>query len=81
MIVYPNREHTLAGERALAALNCIEGEVMIIRRRIAEGADADHDTKILTDAVRRLTHNLAVLSTLREWRAAHEAAQAAGTEG
>jgi hypothetical protein len=58
---YPDR----ARERALAALNAIEGEVMIIRRRIADGATADHDTKILTDAVRRLTQNLTVLDTLR----------------
>lgn len=81
---YPNREHKnadgTARERAEAALNCIEGEVMIIRRRIADGADASHDVQILADAVRRLTHTLAVLETLRdvrEWHAADQAEEAA----
>lgn len=77
---YPNREHENADERAreraAAALNCIEGEVMIIRRRTRDGADADYDTQILSNAVRRLTHYLAVLGALRDVRDWHAADQA-----
>lgn len=74
---YPNREHgnadKAARRRALAALNGIEDETRMLRRKIAtEVADGD-DTQVLADHVRLLTRDLAVLGTLRDVREWHAA--------
>jgi hypothetical protein len=86
--VYPNREHRnadrAARRRAHKALDDIEAEVGILRRRLKQAdnplssLDGD-DTQLLAGKVRDLTSELSVMATLRyvrEWaRADRETAE------
>ena len=80
MTAYPNREHqnadALVRGRALAALDHMADEVVILRARIVrEAADSD-DTRQIASLARDITQHVSILGALREvreWHALDEA--------
>jgi hypothetical protein len=73
---YPDRAHEASDKvttrRALKALDEIEAEVAILRRRIANGTVEGESTQILADRAREVTQHVSVLEalrTVREWSA------------
>jgi hypothetical protein len=85
--VYPNREHQnqdrAARRRAAQALDEIEAEAGILRRKLA-GADNPRstvdgdDTQLIAGKVRDLTAQLAIIGVLRDVRAWHALDHAEG---
>jgi hypothetical protein len=77
MTDYPNPEHrradSAACRRALAALDELENEVRVLRRRIEGGTAEGDDTHLLAEKARSVTQHvtaLGVLREVREWDAA-----------
>lgn len=76
-IAYPNREHRNADEaasrRALKALDGIDAEVAILRRRVESGTADGDDTATLATLAHEVTKHLTALGWLREVREWHAA--------